>query len=291
MWRNLKTFFELGKGRIALLAALSAATGYILAAERMSLGIVAPTVGLFLLACGSSAVNQYQERAIDALMTRTKGRPIPSGRLTPRQALLIALGSMLSGALILWVSAGLVALALGLFAALWYNGVYTYLKKVSRFAAIPGAVIGAIPPAVGWAAAGGSPLDPKILALCFFFFVWQVPHFWLLLLSYGRDYERAGLPSLTSTFTAGQLSQITFVWILATAVTCLLIPLFGTVRTTLTSFLLLGATSWLVWNATRFVKARGERLSFKCAFREINIYALVVISLLSLDKVLNPFFY
>ena len=134
MWRNLKIFFELGKGRIALLAALSAATGYILAADRMSLGIVAPTVGLFLLACGSSAVNQYQERAIDALMTRTKGRPIPSGRLTPRQALLIALGSMLSGALILWVSSGLVALALGLFAALWYNGVYTYLKRVSRFA-------------------------------------------------------------------------------------------------------------------------------------------------------------
>ena len=70
----------------------------------------------------------------------------------------------------------------------------------------------------------------------------------------------------------------------------LLIPLFGTVRTTLTSLLLLGATSWLVWNATRFVKARGERLSFRGAFREINIYALVVISLLSLDKVLNPFF-
>jgi protoheme IX farnesyltransferase len=236
-------------------------------------------------------MNQYQEREIDALMTRTKGRPIPTGRLTPRQALVIALVTMFSGALVLWLGSGPVALALGLFAAFWYNGVYTYLKKKTRFAAIPGAVIGAVPPAVGWAAAGGSPLDPKILALCFFFFIWQVPHFWLLLLSYGRDYERAGLPSLTTIFTTDQLSKMTFVWILATAVTCLLIPLFGTVRTTLTSLLLLGATSWMVWNATRFVKARGERLSFRWAFREINIYALVVISLLSLDKVLNPFFY
>jgi protoheme IX farnesyltransferase len=282
---------ELGKGRIALLATLSTTAGYLLAADRLSLAVLVPTFGLFLLACGSSAMNQYQEREIDALMTRTKGRPIPTGRLTPRQALVIALVTMFSGALVLWLGSGPVALALGLFAAFWYNGVYTYLKKKTRFAAIPGAVIGAVPPAVGWAAAGGSPLDPKILALCFFFFIWQVPHFWLLLLSYGRDYERAGLPSLTTIFTTDQLSKMTFVWILATAVTCLLIPLFGTVRTTLTSLLLLGATSWMVWNATRFVKARGERLSFRWAFREINIYALVVISLLSLDKVLNPFFY
>ena len=290
MQRYLKIFFDLSKGRIALLAALSSATGYILAADSVSLAIVFPTVGLFLLACGSSALNQYQEREIDSLMKRTKGRPIPSGRLTPPQALMIALLSMLSGSLILLVGSNVVALSLGLFAAFWYNAIYTPLKKRSPFAAIPGALIGAIPPAVGWAAAGGSPFDPKILALCFFFFIWQVPHFWLLLLSYGKDYEEAGLPSLTSIFTAGQLSQITFVWILATAVTCLLIPLFGTVRTTLTNLSLLGLTLWLVWGAMRFFRARGEQLSFKCAFREINIYALAVISLLSLDKVINTIF-
>lgn len=290
MQRYLKIFFDLSKGRIALLAALSSATGYILAADSVSLAIVFPTVGLFLLACGSSALNQYQERDIDCLMKRTKGRPIPSARLTPPQALVIALLSMLSGSLILLVGSNVVALSLGLFAAFWYNAIYTPLKKRSPFAAIPGALVGAIPPAVGWAAAGGSPFDPKILALCFFFFVWQVPHFWLLLLVYGKDYEEAGLPSLTSIFTAGQLSQITFVWILATAVTCLLIPLFGTVQTTITNLSLLGLTLWLVWGATRFFRARGEDLSFRSAFREINIYALAVISLLSLDKVLNTIF-
>lgn len=290
MQRYLKIFFDLSKGRIALLAALSSATGYILAADSVSLAIVFPTVGLFLLACGSSALNQYQERDIDCLMKRTKGRPIPSARLTPPQALVIALLSMLSGSLILLVGSNVVALSLGLFAAFWYNAIYTPLKKRSPFAAIPGALVGAIPPAVGWAAAGGSPFDPKILALCFFFFVWQVPHFWLLLLSYGKDYEEAGLPSLTSIFTAGQLSQITFVWILATAVTCLLIPLFGTVQTTVTNLSLLGLTLWLVWGATRFFRARGEELSFRSAFREINIYALAVISLLSLDKVINTIF-
>ena len=290
MQRYLKIFFDLSKGRIALLAALSSATGYILAADSVSLAIVFPTVGLFLLACGSSALNQYQERDIDCLMKRTKGRPIPSARLTPPQALVIALLSMLSGSLILLVGSNVVALSLGLFAAFWYNAIYTPLKKWSPFAAIPGALVGAIPPAVGWAAAGGSPFDPKILALCFFFFVWQVPHFWLLLLVYGKDYEEAGLPSLTSIFTVGQLSQITFVWILATAVTCLLIPLFGTVQTTITNLSLLGLTLWLVWGATRFFRARGEDLSFRSAFREINIYALAVISLLSLDKIIHTIF-
>lgn len=290
MQRYLKIFFDLSKGRIALLAALSTATGYLLASDSVSLAIVFPTVGLFLLACGSSALNQYQERDIDCLMKRTKGRPIPSARLTPPQALVIALLSMLSGSLILLVGSNVVAFGLGLFAAFWYNAIYTPLKKRSPFAAIPGALVGAIPPAVGWAAAGGSPFDPKILALCFFFFVWQVPHFWLLLLVYGKDYEEAGLPSLTSIFTAGQLSQITFVWILATAVTCLLIPLFGTVQTTVTNLSLLGLTLWLVWGATRFFRARGEELSFRSAFREINIYALAVISLLSLDKIINTIF-
>lgn len=290
MQRYLKIFLDLSKGRIALLAALSTATGYLLASDSVSLAIVFPTVGLFLLACGSSALNQYQERDIDCLMKRTKGRPIPSARLTPPQALVIALLSMLSGSLILLVGSNVVALGLGLFAAFWYNAIYTPLKKRSPFAAIPGALVGAIPPAVGWAAAGGSPFDPKILALCFFFFVWQVPHFWLLLLVYGKDYEEAGLPSLTSIFTAGQLSQITFVWILATAVTCLLIPLFGTVQTTVTNLSLLGLTLWLVWGATRFFRARGEELSFRSAFREINIYALAVISLLSLDKIINTIF-
>jgi hypothetical protein len=86
---------------------------------------------------------------------------------------------------------------------LWYNGVYTFLKRKSPFAAIPGAVIGAIPPAIGWICGKGAlSFDPQILALSFFFFIWQVPHFWLLLLNFGRDYEKAGFPSLTRIFNS-----------------------------------------------------------------------------------------
>ena len=97
-------------------------------------------------------------------------------------------------------------------------------------AAVPGGVVGAIPPVIGWVAGGGDPFDPRIASVAFFFFMWQVPHFWLLLIfSCGSDYERAGLPSLTRTFSVAQISRITFMWILGTVMASVLIPLFGLV--------------------------------------------------------------
>ena len=89
------------------------------------------------------------------------------------------------------------AALLGLITVVWYNGIYTPLKRVTAFAAIPGGVVGAIPPVIGWVSGGGDPTDARIIVVAFFFFVWQVPHFWLLLMRIGGDYERAGLPSLT----------------------------------------------------------------------------------------------
>jgi protoheme IX farnesyltransferase len=283
----MKVLMELSKVRITLLAALTTATGYILAAQELSLAVITPTVGLFLLACGSSALNQYQEKDIDARMRRTMRRPIPAGRIAPRRALEVALVLMGVGSLVLLLGSNATAAGLGLLAVAWYNGLYTYMKRVTTFAAVPGAVIGGIPPAVGWAAAGGEVIDPRILAVSFFFFVWQVPHFWLLLMKYGRDYESAGLPSLTTVFTTGQLSRVTYVWIAATAAACLLFPLFGTVHSALVSFCLVAADAWLVWNAKGLLWERSAGRTLTSAFREINIYALVVISLLSLDRVLR----
>jgi protoheme IX farnesyltransferase len=283
---KLKIVLELSKVRITVLASLTTATGYFMAARELTISVALPTAGIFLLACGSSALNQYQEREIDAVMRRTRQRPIPSGRVSPWAALAVALALMSFGTLVLWLGSNPTAAVLGLVAVAWYNGIYTYLKRVTNFAAVPGAVIGGIPPAVGWAATGGGLLDPRILALSFFFFVWQVPHFWLLLMRYGRDYEDAGLPSLTAVFTSGQLSRVTFVWIAATAVTCLLIPLFGAVRSVLVSLGLLAAGGWLVWNAVGLLKPSEESLPLRLPFREINILALVVICLISLDSVI-----
>ena len=220
-----------------------------------------PTLGVLFLACGSCALNQCQERNLDKLMERTRSRPLPSGKMSPGVCLLVSLSLMFTGAALFVYGANLMALVLGLFAVLWYNGTYTYLKKKTAFAAIPGALIGAIPPAIGWISGGGSLLDPRIGVVAFFFFIWQVPHFWFLLLNFGKDYENGGLPSLTKIFTSAQLARMTFVWVFATAVTCVIVPLFGLVESKTINGGLFAAGFWMVWKTFKILRATSRGLS------------------------------
>jgi protoheme IX farnesyltransferase len=277
MRRNLGIILELGKVRIASMSVVSVAAGYLLAAGAFGWGIVGPLAGVFLLACGASALNQYQERELDSRMHRTRSRPLPSSRVTPRRALVTAFAMILLGSVCL--APNWTAISLGIFTVFWYNGVYTPLKRVTAFAAVPGGVVGALPPAIGWVCGGGEILDPRILAVSFFFFIWQIPHFWLLLMRTGDDYRRAGLPALTSVFSRRQLSRVTFVWMLATAVASLVFPLFGIARTTWIYLGFLAASVWLAWHAVAMLRSEGARL----AFNQINAFALLVISLLAIS--------
>jgi protoheme IX farnesyltransferase len=272
---------ELAKVRIAVLATASAATGYLLAAREFSPALASTVAGVFCLAAGAGALNQVQEHDIDALMHRTCRRPIPSGRIGAGAALAIACALLAAG--LAGLASNLVAAVLGAVTVVWYNAVYTPLKRMSAFAAIPGGVVGAIPPVIGWVMGGGSPVDPRILAVAYFFFVWQVPHFWLLLLRIGDDYARAGLPTLTQVFTRPQLARIIYVWMLATAVACLSIPVFGVPVPVWAQVGLALASVWLGWHATTMVRSGGRVL----AFHHINLYALVVISLLSLGGLIG----
>lgn len=287
MKRRLKTLLELSKFKISAFSTLSTTIGFILATGRLSFAVIVPTVGILFLACGSATLNQYQERSLDAAMLRTQKRPIPSGKVTAFAALWISIMLIIIGAAILWIGSNRPAFALGLLAVFWYNGVYTWLKKKTAFAVVPGALIGSIPPAVGWVAGDGSLADPRLWAIAFFFFIWQVPHFWLLLLLFGDDYQRAGLPTLTTIFSREQLRRITFVWIAATAITCLLIPLFGLVHYALVLIGLVALTLWLMWNSSRMIRPRAKSFSFGLAFREINIYALLILLLISVDRLLQ----
>jgi protoheme IX farnesyltransferase len=200
---------------------------------------------------------------------------------------MIAIILLLVGAGILFISAGLTALCLGLLNLLWYNGIYTPLKKKSALAIIPGSMVGAIPPAVGWVAAGGSVSDPRIIILAFFFFIWQIPHFWLLLLILAKDYEKAGFPTLTKIFTNEQLSRITFMWIIATIVTGFLIPLFGIVKYPLIEAGLFISGIWLAFNSIKLLKVTGETRKYNgFVFRRINLFAVMVVILLSIEKLI-----
>lgn len=277
---------HLGKIRISLLATLSAAAGYLLATGKITIHILVPAASVFLLACGSCALNQYQEKKIDQLMLRTRLRPVPSGRLNPETALFISLGLILSGFVILLYGANKIALCLGMFAVAWYNGVYTHLKQKTAFAAVPGALVGAIPPALGWVTGGGRILDPRIGAIALFFFIWQIPHFWLLLLDSSRDYERTGLPCITKVFSAKQIKRIIFAWLLSTSVSSLIIPLFGLLNSFFSCLLLMAAACWLFLNAVSFLKADFEEAISRAIFTKLNLFTLIILILLSLNKML-----
>jgi len=283
----LQSYLELFKIRIALFAAFSAATGSVLATSAITAGTFISAAGVLFLACGAGALNQLQERESDAMMLRTQSRPIPSGRIKPASALYSAALLFITGFLVLSVAGNLIVSGLGIFAVLWYNLVYTCLKRVTAFAAVPGAVTGAIPPAIGWITGGGSLSDIRLTALCFFFFMWQVPHFWLLLLSHAEDFRKAHRPSLSKVFRWEQLTKITAVWMSAAAVSSLFIPFYGTALPATFYILLVLGAGWLTWMSLRLSRQKERALIFRDSFRSINIYMVFVMMLLNAGSIFS----
>jgi protoheme IX farnesyltransferase len=262
--------------------------GYIAATNSIDIKLLLPALGILLLACGSAAINHFQERKTDLLMERTKSRPIPSGKISSTSVLYISLILVISGSVLLFVGSGILALALGLLNLIWYNGIYTPIKKITPLAIIPGSLVGAIPPVVGWVAGGGYILDPQIILIAFFFFIWQIPHFWLLLMVLDKDYQKAGFPTLTQVFNQQQLGRITFIWIIATGVTGLLLPLFQISHNQFVSYSLFIAALLLAYKSINLLQQTQEISAYKFAFRSINYFALFVVLVVSIDKLFVP---
>jgi protoheme IX farnesyltransferase len=283
---KLKILADLTKIKITVFVTMTTAVGFIAATGKLTPVFFEVCLGLLLLACGSAVINHIQEKNTDALMKRTKNRPIPSGRISVKSALIISSALLLTGSVLLYYGGGILALGLALLNLLWYNGFYTPLKRVSSLAILPGSFVGAIPPAVGWVAAGGYIFDKEIIIISFFFFIWQVPHFWLLLMSLDQDYRKAGFPTITKYFRRDQLSRIIFIWMVATVVTALLIPFFKVVDFSFVYYSLFFSGVWLTWNAAKLLSRQAENISFRFAFRDINLFALLVVVVISIDKLI-----
>jgi protoheme IX farnesyltransferase len=282
---ELKRSLSLFRPAIALFAGCSALTAYLAAPGRDPLIALLVTTGVLALAAGSSSLNQCQERDIDSRMARTRTRPLPAGIATARQALFLSLLLLCFGSSLLFAAGTLPAL-LGVFAVAWYNGIYTLLKRRTAFAAVPGAVVGMVPPAIGWVGAGGSISDPRLIALCFLFFMWQVPHFWLQILHHGKEYEKAGLPSLSSLVSGKRLGNMIFVWVCSASVSGLLLPLYGTLSAPVLYFLLLPPAFAVIVKTFPLLTASTPERTLS-AFRTINVYILLVMALLPLEGLLR----
>ena len=258
----------------------SALAGFICYRHGLDWTGVAVFVGVLFLASGASALNQYQERHLDALMIRTKKRPLPMGQLKPSTVIAITAAMIIIGLLLLYFLTTPLTALLGLFNILWYNAVYTPLKRVTSFALLVGSLTGAIPPMMGWTAAGGSLLDHDIMFIALFMFFWQIPHFCLLLLKFKKDYEIAGFPSITSIMEEKNVHFIIFIWIIGTSVSTLVFPLFQIISGTflIACIVLLNITLVLFFFRTTFNKTKGFNLNR--AFRSLYLYQIIILAIL-----------
>jgi protoheme IX farnesyltransferase len=209
-------YVALTKPDVSFLVLITTASGFYMGSRGPVdwLHMVHTVFGTMLIAAGTAALNHYIERDSDRLMRRTASRPLPSGVLKPRQALLYGIALSIAGALYLYFAVGTLAAGLGVVTCLGYLLAYTPLKKRTVWATFVGAFPGAIPPMIGWVAATGK-LDLGAWLLFAILFFWQFPHFHAIAWMYREDYARAGILMLPVVDPEGSR---TFRQILVTAV-------------------------------------------------------------------------
>ena len=280
MKNNLQLILALIKYKVSIAVTFTAITGYVVYTGHFDLQIITLVLGVFLLAGGSSALNECQESKYDAKMPRTMNRPIPTGKISLANAVVVSVMFCLAGLFVLYYNFGAITAALGLLNLVWYNLIYTYLKRVSSFAVVPGSLVGAIPAFMGWTAAGGYVFQPTIIFIAFFLFIWQIPHFWLLMIKYGKEYEEAGFKTINQAVNSGNLKMIIFAWVVATSFSSIIVPLF-LVNISLPFFLVIfGLNLAFIAIFTKLSFGNVAELNFRKSFISINIYMMLFMLML-----------
>jgi protoheme IX farnesyltransferase len=243
--------------------------------------------GVFLLAAASSVLNQVQERASDALLRRTCQRPLATGQLPAGTGMAIGLLLGSGGLAVLAAGTGARPALLGLLALAWYLAVYTPFKRISPLAVVAGTPCGAVPPLMGWLAAGGALPAPQPLALALVMLLWQVPHYWLLALPERGELRAAGfrvLPQLSDR----QLLGVCLHWLWGLAVSTVLLVALGMPATPLLQGVVIGQAVILAVGAgqvcrkTLFAEQAARRLR-----RSLHLYLGLLLLALLADSLLT----
>jgi len=281
---RLRDYYTLTKPEVNLLILMTTSAGYYLASRgpfRVA-GLVNTLVGTLLVASGTATLNQWMERVWDGHMRRTANRPLPSGRLSNREALLFGLALSVAGGLYLALTVNLLSALLAVSTLVSYLLVYTPLKRKTPLCTLLGAFPGAMPTLIGWAGATAG-IDRHAWYLFSILFLWQFPHFLAIALMYRDDYARAGyrmLPDfdLDSRFTRAEIVAFTLILIVAT-----MLPLAGrTGPLYLTGMLLSGA--FLLYPVAKLTRSASRVLASRVVHASV-IYLPVVLLIMIGRKV------
>src|SRR5467141_319215 len=280
----IRDLVELVKARLTLLVLVTTAVGFYLGAEGpVNFAALLHTVfGTAAAVAGAAALNQWWEYKLDALMERTRSRPVPAGRMRPRDAVILGSALSIFGVGYLAFVCDALSAILAAITIIIYVFAYTPLKRVSTFNTALGAVPGALPPMIGWAAARGT-LNAGAWMLFAILFFWKLPHFFAIAWMYRDDYARAGFQMISSDDRTGErsASQSVFFCMLLFVVAGL--PAFLGIATVfyLLAELILGAVFVAV--AMRFLKTR-TRVDARRLFITSIIYIPLLLGALVLSK-------
>ncbi|HMB55483.1 MAG TPA: heme o synthase [Thermoanaerobaculia bacterium] len=277
---------ELTKPRITSMVAVTAAAGFVMASPgRLDWLLLAHALlGTSLVASGAAALNQVVERGVDARMRRTARRPLPAGRLHPDVALLWAVSLSVVGVTWLALAVNLLTALLGALTLAGYVFVYTPMKRLSSLATVVGAVPGAVPPMMGWAAARDL-LEPGAWALFAILFLWQMPHFLAIAWMYRADYERGGMPMLPVVDPDGTRTGRQAVLYAAALVPVALLPTpLGLTGPVYFIGALLFSLAFL-WASWRFQQATNSTTAKKLLLTSV-VYLPALLAVMFLDRLL-----
>jgi len=279
----VKDFFIVTKFVLSFAVSLSALFAYIMAKGEVRLDMLLATFSVLLVAMGVSTLNQVQEYKSDAKMERTKNRPIAAGRVSPQIGLIVGIVLILFSMALIYFLLGLTGVNIFMFAFIWYNAMYTPLKKKSALAVVPGAILGVIPPTIGWLVAGHTLIELEFIALALYFFIWQVPHFWLLVMLFHGDYKDGGYPTAMRLFGQASLQRLTFVWLMFTIQAGIfLVWAFQVYTVTILLSILVGI--WAFVSSFELLKESFQLTDARAVFWKINTAFLLIVILLSCDE-------
>lgn len=281
---EFRDYLELTKPRLSLLSVLTALVGYVAArppTDRVKLACL--VAGTALAAGGVASLNQWMERDTDALMKRTAQRPIPSGKVASGSAFVLGWLMCIAALFLLFAMVNSLAALFTLLTIVAYLGWYTPAKRFTRWSTEIGAVAGAFPPLIGWAAAEGrvTALGWILFAVLYF---WQIPHFMAIAWTYRRDYAHVKFPMLsvldqTGAWVAGWSLVNTVALVGVTVLPALL---------GLASYYYTGAAAvcgaWFVWRATVFLRAETRDVAARQLFFASLLYLPLVLGTLVIDR-------
>jgi protoheme IX farnesyltransferase len=285
---KLGDYVELTKPRLSLLSVLTALVGY-LAARPPADGwkMLFVIVGTSLAAGGVASLNQWMEHDTDARMKRTADRPIPSGKVATGSAFILGVVMCIAALFIIFARVNPLAALFTLLTIFSYLGWYTPAKRFSRWSTEIGAIAGAFPPLIGWAAGEGrvSALGWILFGILFF---WQVPHFMAIAWTYRRDYSAVDFPMLPVRDETGVLVAR---WSLGNTIALVvvsLLPVYLGLASTLYLCAAVAGGIWFLWRAIRFLRASTRDAAARTLFFTSIGYLPLVLTALVIDRIFFP---